>query len=375
MTETADFVVIGGGIAGASAAYELAASGTVILVEQEATPGHHTTGRSAALYTEAYESGPARLLVMASRDHLETPPEGFTEEPILSPLPVMFVARDDQLAALDHIVRDVEGLIPVQRLDAAATMSACPALRPGYAAGGVLESGSMEIDVHALHRGFLAGARRRGGRVIASARATGLKRSGTAWHVTAGTETIRTGVVVNAAGAWCDTVAVIAGAEPLALTPYRRTAFTFAPRHGIEIAGWPMVVDADEEFYFKPEGTQIMGSLAEETPMHPHDVRPEKVDVALAVDRINAATTFDIHHVRRTWAGLRTFSPDRLPVVGFDPEVRGFFWLGGQGGYGIMTSPAMARLTAGLIVEHRPPEDLLDAGFNAADFDPSRFPD
>jgi D-arginine dehydrogenase len=373
MSITADFLVVGAGIAGASAAYELAAHGSVVLVEQEATPGHHTTGRSAALYTESYEKAPVRILVQASRDHLESPPEGFSQSPILKPLPVLYVGRDDQRSTLDQIATAAVGAAPLEHLDTNEAVRACPVLRSDYVASGLLEAGSMEIDVHALLQGFLRGTRRRGGRLITSAPVTAMTRSGSAWRVSAGRDTLEAGVVVNAAGSWCDTVAVAAGAKPLGLTPYRRTALTFGPPRGTDITGWPMVVDADEEFYFKPEVTQLMGSLAEETPMHPHDVRPEEIDVALAVERINAATTFDIRHVRRTWAGLRTFSPDRLPVVGFDPEVEDFFWLGGQGGYGIMTSPAMARLASGLLTEGRVPADLTRAGFAGSDTDPGRF--
>ena len=372
MTTTYDFVVIGAGIAGASAAYELAAHGSVVLIEQEATPGHHTTGRSAALYTEAYERGPVRLLVMASRHHLDSPPDGFSANPILTPLPMLFIATQDQLPKLDEIFEDVAGVVRLERMDEDGALRNCPVLRNGYVSGALLEPDSMEIDVHALHQGFLTGARRRGGAMLVNAPVTELRRSGASWTVTAGGETIESTIVVNAAGAWCDTVAAMAGARPLGLTPYRRTAFTFGAPEAADISGWPMVVDADEQFYFKPEGHQFMGSLAEQTPMHPHDVRPEEIDVALGVERITAATTLDLTHVRTTWAGLRTFSPDRLPVIGFDSEIAGFFWLGGQGGYGIMTSPAMSRAAAALATGGAWPEDLGDRGIKAAALAPGR---
>ena len=373
MTTTYDFAVIGAGIAGSSAAYELALHGSAILIEQEATPGHHTTGRSAALYTEAYERGAVRLLVMASRRHLESPPDGFSENPILRPLPVLFIATTHQLPKLDEIFEDTAGVVPLVRLDTDEAVRSFPPLRKGYVAGALLETDSMEIDVHSLHQGFLVGLRRRGGSMLVNAPVTQLRRIGVTWSILAGSESIESAVVVNAAGAWCDSVASMAGARPLGLTPFRRTAFTFGAPAAADISGWPMVVDADEQFYFKPEGQQFMGSLAEETPMHPHDVRPDEIDVALAVERIKAATTFDLTHVRRTWAGLRTFSPDRLPVIGFDSETEGFFWLGGQGGYGIMTSPAIARLAAELIVNGRPPESLEQMGFEASDVDPGRL--
>lgn len=367
-----DFVVVGGGIAGASAGYELAGRGSVVLLEQEQTTGYHTTGRSAALYTESYETGPVRALTMASRSFFEDPPAGITETPLLSPLPVLFIARDDQLALLDELVDAAGHLVRLERIDRDGLQDVCPALRSDQIAGGLLEHGSMEIDVHALHQGFLTGMRSRGGQVLTGTPASTIERDGDGWTVTAGGLVIKTPVVVDAAGAWCDDVAALAGIDPMGLQPYRRTAFTFAPGEH-DITTWPMVVDADEDFYFKPERTQLMGSLAEETPMPPHDVRPEEIDVALAIERITTAASLDITHVARTWAGLRTFARDRLPVVGFEPDSPGFFWLGGQGGYGIMTAPALGRAAAGLICDATIPQDLRDRGVSAAVMSPERF--
>ena len=373
MRQTTDFAVIGAGIAGASAAYELSRHGSVAILEMEQTPGHHTTGRSAALYTEAYESGPVRLLVLASRRHLEAPPDGFADRPLLSPLATLFIARPDQLSTLDAIEDDVAGIVPVERLDARQTLHLCPQLRPDYVAGGLIETNSMEIDVHGLHQGFLRGARRRGAEVTTGTAVNRIAAgtAGVTVHTTRGA--VSAGHVINAAGAWCDHVAMMAGARPKGLQPYRRTALTFDVPSGVDISGWPMVVDADEQFYFKPERTQFMGSLAEETPMPPHDVHPEEIDVALAIKRINTATTFAIRHVRSTWAGLRTFAPDRRPVVGADPDVERLFWLAGQGGYGIMTSPAMADLTASLITASPLPSELQAVGFDPATVSPRRF--
>ncbi len=346
----------------------------MLLLEQESTPGYHTTGRSAALYTEAYETGPVRLLVLASKAHLESPPSGFSDGPLLTPLPTLFLARPDQLDVLDAIEADVSGVVAVERLASHETVAVCPAIRLEYAGGGLLEPDSMEIDVHALHQGFLAGARRRGALVATGSPVTSMSSDGRGVSVQAGSEQVSAGVVVDAAGAWSDAVGEMAGAARKGLQPYRRTALTF-PAADLDITGWPMVVDADEDFYFKPEGDRFMGSLAEETPMEPHDVRPEEIDVALAVERINKATTLGIRHVSGTWAGLRTFAPDRRPVVGFDPDVDRLFWLAGQGGYGIMTSPAMARLTASLITENAVPEDLANMGFTAESVSPARFAD
>lgn len=372
--ERADFVVIGGGIAGASAAYELAAHGSVVLLEAEAMCGYHTTGRSAALFTEAYEKDFVRLLTVASREFLEEPPPGFADTPILSPLPTMMIGRADQQGRVDEEVEAARALVPsVQAVDAGAAVELCPILRSGYVAAALYEPDSRSIDVHALHQGFLGALRKRDGTVLVSSRVSELARSRGSWTVIAGDSVVVAPVVVNAAGAWADAVAELAEARPVGLGPKRRTAFTFAAPDGVDTAALPMVIDIEEDFYFKPEGPHFLGSLAEETPMEPHDVRHEEVDVALAIERIEAATTLSIRHVRTAWAGLRTFAPDRLPVVGEDPAVTGFYWLAGQGGYGIMTSPGMSRALAGLVVDGELPDNLVGLGVRAEALSPARF--
>jgi D-arginine dehydrogenase len=368
---TADFVVIGGGIAGASAAYELAVHGKTIVVEREQIAGYHTTGRSAALLTESWEHGIIRSLTSAGRPFLENPPDGFADYPLLSSLPLLVIGREDQRESVSLLADDAASIAEVQLLDGAGAVAMCPVLRPGYVATAMLEHGSVEIDVNELHQGFLRGLRRRGGEVRLNAEVREVRQVGGGWAVTAGESTIATGVVVNAAGAWADAVAKLAGVSPVGLVPYRRTAFVF--RSPVDTDGLPMVVDIDQEFYFKPETGRFMGSLAEETPMEPHDVRPEEIDVALAIDRIQRATALDIRHVSRTWAGLRSFVADRLPVVGMEPDHPGFFWLAGQGGFGIMTSPAMGSLAAGLIVRQETPVGLVAAGVDASRLAPGRF--
>ncbi len=369
--ETADFVVIGAGIAGASAAYELAALGTTILLERERVAGYHTTGRSAALYTEAWEHGVVRSLTSASRSFLEDPPAGFADYPLLAPLSVLLIGRQDQVQTVAALAEDASAIGGVTLVDGAGAMEACHLLQPGYVAAAILEPNSMEIDVNELHQGYLRGLRRRGGELRVDAGVHALKRTKAGWVIGAGQSTISAGTVVNAAGAWADVVAQIGGVEPVGLVPYRRTAFVFPSP--TETTGLPMVVDVDEEFYFKPERNRFMGSLAEETAMEPHDVRPEEIDVALAIERIQAATTLEIRHVLQTWAGLRSFVPDRLPVVGLDPEHPGFLWLAGQGGAGIMTSPAMGVLAAALATDGQVPVSLARTGVSASALAPDRL--
>ena len=303
--ERVDFAVVGAGIAGASAAFELSLHGSVQVLEAEATPGYHTTGRSAAMFTEAYESGIVRRLTMASRPFLEQPPEGFTDHPLLSPRPVLFVGRDDQREAVEALARDIAAWGPeIQVLEGDQIPDVCPVLRPDYASLALFEPGSYELDVHGLHQGFLRGARSRGARIRTGALVSGLRRLGSGWWIQTGSEEIHAAVVVNAAGAWCDVVGGLAGARPLGIQPMRRTAFTFPCPEGIDCRTLPFVDDVGEQWYFKPEGAGLLGSLSEETPMEPHDVRHEERDVALAIERIGRAVTFPIRHVGKAWAGL-----------------------------------------------------------------------
>ena len=309
---------------------------------------------------------------MAGRSLLERPPEGFADVPLLAPRPLLFVGRAGQERLLDEMMAEWEAMVPgVSRLSAAETEQRFPALRPGFAIGGVEEAGAGDIDVHALHQGFLRGIRTRGGRVFTNARATGLTRVGGRWQVTAGDHTFEAEAVVNAAGAWGDVVAQAAGVEPLGLTPMRRTAFTVPGPGGHE--HWPMLIDAAEQWYVKPEGPNLLASPADETPVLPGDVRHEEVDVAIAIDRVNEATTLEIRHVRNAWAGLRTFTPDRIPAAGPDPEHPGFYWLVGQGGYGIKTSGPIARWLVAQITGTELPADLVEAGMAPGDLDPARL--
>ncbi|MFQ5785933.1 MAG: NAD(P)/FAD-dependent oxidoreductase, partial [Alphaproteobacteria bacterium] len=368
-----DFLVIGGGIAGASAAYELAARGRVVLVEREGAPGYHTTGRSAAMFLENYGAPVVRKLASASRAFLDAPPDGFAEHPLLSPRGLMYVARADQRAAVEAMLAATDDRPrTVCEIDTARALAMMPTLRPDYVAAALLEADAADIDVHALHGGFLRGLRARGGRVVADAEVTALDRRDGTWRAITRAGELSGTVVVNAAGAWADEIAGLAGITPVGLAPKRRTAFTFDPPEGHDVSTWPLVADIDEQFYFKPEAGRILGSPADETPMPPCDVQPDELDIAVAVDRIERATTFKIRRLTHRWAGLRSFVDDHLPVVGYAPEAQGFFWLAGQGGVGIMTSPAMARSAAALVCEKDLPEDLRGLGVRAADLAPDR---
>ena len=371
---TTEFLIIGGGIAGASTGYALAEHGSVIVVEREEHCGYHTTGRSAALLTEAWESPLIRRITALGREFLEDPPVRFTDVPLVSPRPIMLIGRLDQSEAVDSAVAGARPQVPSVRLiDGEEAVELCPVLRPGYVERAVFEPHGRTIDVDALLQGFLRGIRRRRSRVLTTSPVTAVDRDGDGWMVSAGAETIHSDYLINAAGSWADQVAALAGLEPIGLQPKRRTAFTFPAPESFDVRSWPAVVDIDEQFYFEPEGVQLLGSPADQTPMDPHDVRHEEIDVALGIERIQTATTLEIHSIRRAWAGLRTFTPDGVPVVGPDPENPRFIWLAGQGGFGIMTSPGMAAMATSLIIDGELPESSVRGGVDEADLLPGRF--
>jgi D-arginine dehydrogenase len=371
---TSDFVVIGAGIAGASAAFELQAHGRVVLLEREILPGHHTTGRSAAFLVESYGNRIVCMLTQAGRSFFEDPPEGFASHPLVQARPVLWIARADQRDSLAATLAAAEeSRADLRRMAAADARALFPVLREDYIADAVIESNALSLDVAGLLEAFLRGFRSRGGEIRTKADVTRIARAGDAWEVDAGGETHRTSVVVNAAGAWCDELGRLAGARPIGLRPLRRTAITFDGPAGCDLRSWPCVIDADEAFYVKPEGARLLASPCDETPSPPCDATAEDYEVALAVERLQRATTLEITHIRRRWAGLRSFVADRTPVIGMDPERAGFFWLAGQGGFGIMTSPAAARAAASLILTGSLPADLEALGLTPQQLSPARL--
>lgn len=367
-----DIAVIGGGIAGASAAAALAAGAKVVLLEREARCGHHATGRSAASFTEACGAPVIRRLARASRAFLEQPPAGFAAVPLLHPRGMITVARPDQTARLAADLSRAQETAPSVRAILPAEVEAMvPILRPGHIAAAFIEPGQREIDVDALHQGFLRQARRLGAQVMTGAGVSGLARDGAGWRITTPQGDVQAGVIVNAAGAWADAVAALAGLAPIGITPFRRTAFRVALPDGMDAGHWPLINDADEAFYFKPDAGRLFESPGDATPSPPLDAWPHDLDVAIGVARLEAATTLQVRRVLHSWAGLRSFVPDRVPVVGF--EGAGFFWLAGQGGYGIKTAPALARIAAALILGGAMPDDLAAAGIDPAALSPARL--
>ena len=285
--QEADIAIIGGGIAGASAAFELAAAASVVLIERESQCGYHSTGRSAASFTENYGTALIRRLAIASRGFLEAPPEGFCDHPLMQPRGMLTIAREDQLDLLAEELERARAFVPsIHRVTTGDALARVPVLRPDYVAGAIVEPDSREIDVNELHQGFLRGARKRGARIVTNAGIDAIARHGDRWHLQTSHGVFAAPIVVNAAGAWADTIAALAGVAPVGLVPKRRTAFHVAAPDGVAIAGWPLVNDVGEEFYFKPDAGQIFVSPSDATPSEPMDAYPDDLDVAIGVDRL-----------------------------------------------------------------------------------------
>ncbi|WP_350446954.1 FAD-binding oxidoreductase [Pseudomonas solani] len=369
-----DFIIIGAGIAGASTGYWLSRQGKVAVLEREEHAGYHSTGRSAALYTVAYGTPQVRALTGASRAFFDNPPEGFSEHPILTPRGEMVVDFSDDPDELRRQFDSArESVAEVQLLDADQACALVPVLRREKVFGAMLDPSAADIDTDALHQGYLRGIRRNGGTVHTGHDVQAIAREGDLWRVTTGQGEFSAPVLVNAAGAWCDGLAALAGVRPLGLQPKRRAAFIFAAPEGIDSHAWPALVSLDESFYFKPDAGMLLGSPANADPVDAHDVQPEELDIALGIYQIEEHTHMSIRRPARTWAGLRSFFADGDLVAGYDDQAPGFFWVAGQGGYGIQTSAAMGEASASLILRQPLPEHLGRFGLNAAMLSPARL--
>jgi D-arginine dehydrogenase len=304
------------------------------------------------------------------------PPPGFADHPLLTPRGALIAGRADQQAALQKAAADYARLVPsVRWLDPGETLRLQPLLKPETAAGGaIFEPEADDMDVAAIHGGFLRGARAAGAVLRLDAEITTLERKDGQWKIgLRDGESLSTKTVVNAAGAWADVLAGLAGARPVGLIPKRRTAFTFDAPPDLDLVHLPMVIDFDETWYFKPEVGQFLASPADETPSPPCDAQPEEMDIAIAVERIETATTLKIRRIKNKWAGLRSFVADKNLVVGYDPTVEGLFWLAGQGGYGIQTGESAGRLAASLALGRGMPGDIAGLGVSEAALSPARF--
>lgn len=373
MRET-DFLILGAGIGGTSCANWLSEKHSVIVLEMEHQPGYHTTGRSVAVYTEAYGPRTIRALAKSGYEFFTNPDATFTDVPLSRPQGLFFVAREDQRDTIEGALAAVRELSPdIRMISPDEAVAQLPVLRRDYLAAAFLDPSALALDVNAIHQGYIRGLRQNGSDIVCNAEAERIERKGDKWHVSTPAGTFAAPVVINAAGAWADVIAERVGARQIGLQPKRRTVIAFTPPDTKLDEDWPVVIDTDEEFYFKVDAGTVLGSPADETPVPPQDVQPEEIDIAYTVDRLERATTMKVQKLIRTWAGLRSFVSDGVPVVGYDPDVEGYFWCAGQGGYGIETSNGMGQASAGLASGAGLPEHIKALGVTEEDLAPQRL--
>ena len=356
-----DIAIVGAGIAGASCAYFVAPHRRVLILERESQPGYHSSGRSAAAFIESYGNRPIRAATRASRAFLQSPPTGFSEHALLRPRACIVMGGEQDTGALHEAYEEQrQALDSIRPMDREALYRAFPALKPDQWAAGFVEPNAADIDVHALLQGYLRGAQAAGARLVTGAEVTALARREGLWQIDSTAGQFQAHTLVNAAGAWASPLAALAGASLISIEPRRRTAITFEVPEGAATRDWPMVVDVNEQFYIKPDAGRMMASPADESPSPPVDAQPEELDIAITVDRVESATLWQIRRLASRWAGLRSFAADRTIVCGPDPQRDGFFWLAGQGGYGVQTSPAMGMLACALLTGQALPAALAE---------------
>jgi len=374
MTIHCDFLVIGAGVSGAAAAWELAPLGSTILIEMEDQPGYHSSGRSAALYTPNYGPSLVREICRAAHPFFSTPPQGFAEHPLLSPRGALSLAIDDPNGYVEQQLSDVAPGFPIAEISVERAQELCPLIRPGVFHRALHEPGVMDMDAASILQGYLRGFKARGGKLVTAQAVTAFERKAGNWTVVTGTERYRAPVVVNAAGAWADRIGALAGAARIGLQPKLRTVILVEAPPQFCGPQQPVADIASESWaYFKPEAGRIPASPGDETPVDPMDAYPDDMVIAELADYLERHTLLKIERILQSWAGLRSFVTDECPVVGFDPRAEGFFWLAGQGGFGIMMSPVLGRTTAALVDRGELPEDLKERGLTPADLSPARL--
>ncbi len=355
-----DFLVIGGGIAGVSAGARLSRLGRVAVLEAEDWLGHHASGRSAAMFEETYGSASTIALNRASRHYHETAAGG-----VLSPRGLMLIGTAD---SRDAFAADLE-LMAMEEISVEEACARVPVLNPDAIAGAGYHAEAWDIDTARLIQHFAREVRANGGQVLTGRKISRISRAGGGWTAETARGAFSARILVNAAGAWVDEIAALAGVEPLGFRPLRRSMARIPAPGGLDVSGWPMIYGAGESWYAKPDAGSLLVSPAEETPVEAHDAWPEDLTLAEGLARFEAVTSEPVTRLQASWAGLRTFSPDRSLVIGPDPHEPAFVWFAGQGGYGFQTAPAASRLLADILAG-RPSE--LDAATRAA-LSPERF--
>ena len=367
-----DIAIIGGGIAGLSLAYFLGGRRSVVVLEQESELGYHSTGRSAAEFVLRYNSAEICKLAAIARRFFDAPPDGFAEVPLLRPRGGITIADAEKAGRLQAQFEIDRHHAPLSLMTPEEAITHVPFLDPAYVKAAYLDPEFWDIEVESLLQGYAKGARRTGVTIRTDAGVTGIRDDGRHWQIGTRAGAVAARTIVNASGGWADTIAALAGIRPLGIVPHRRTAILL-DLPGFDPAAMPEINELDEEFYFKPDAGRLMVSPADETLCDPADVQPEEIDVAWAVHHFETATTIKVDRVAKRWAGMRSFSRDRLPAIGFDPGHPRFFWLAGQGGYGILSSPALGALAAAILTGTEVPEGFGEHSLDPGVFSPSRF--
>ena len=369
---SADIIIVGGGIAGLSAGAALARHAKVIVLEAEEAVGYHSSGRSATMLHYALGDPQVRALTLASRTLFEDSPSDFTAVPLGHCVPVLIHARENEVAALDALDEAIAPFATLERVGEDGIRDLCPVIRTGKggAVNGLVDRNGIRLDPHALMQAHVRALKLHNGEVVTNARVAAVDRLADRWAVSTDRGgTYSAGVLVNAAGAWADALADLAGVGRVGLQPLRRTIITFDGPLGVDVSGWPFAKTVGDDLYFAPESGRLFASPMDEEPTDPCDAQPDEYDVALAAHRVEERTTMEVQRIHSRWAGLRTFAPDRHIIAGFDPRAKGFFWLAGQGGFGLQTSPVMAEIVESLVADTPWPIDAVSAD----DLSPARF--
>lgn len=373
--KTADFLIIGGGIAGVSAAARLAPHGRTLLLEAESAFGYHSSGRSATFYHFGIGKSVVRGMTAFSRTHFETPTAAGVE--LSRPSAALFIATPGMVDGLDELEAEMARYSDrLERLDASGVKAIVPILNAGGdgVVAGVIDRTARRLDSEALQQDYRATLKKAGGEAIPDARVVAVAREGDAWTVTtAAGDSYAAPILINAAGAWCDEIARLAGVASLGLQPLRRTIIVFDAPAELDVRDWPFTKTAVDDFYMLPESGRLLACPVDEVPSDPGDAQPEEYDIALAASKVEEYTSVPIRRISHSWAGLRTFTHDRVPVAGFAPDAPGFFWLAGQGGYGLQTAPAMSAITEALIAGTAWPEMLTEWGVTREAMSPERL--
>lgn len=369
-----DIAIIGGGIAGASLAHFIGGTRSVLMLEREAFHGYHSSGRSAAEFTRRFHAPLVGKLAEASAEFLLNAPQGFSDVPLLMPRGNLLVAGAEKAAHLHNVFRrEAESGSEITLQSVEEALARVPFLDPDYVKAAFFDPDCFDVEAESLLQGFVRSARGLGADIRTGCEFLSANHNGSHWELTSSRGGSSARILVNAAGAWADTVASLCNVKPLGLVPYRRTAIIVDLPEGVNASMLPEVNEIDETWYFKPDAGKLLVSPADATPSDPCDAQPEELDVAYAAHYLEEVTTLRVREVSRKWAGLRTFAPDRLPVAGFDGQNPAFFWLAGQGGYGIQSSPALGEYAACALKGERLSEGLTKARLTGADFSPARF--